>query len=256
MTELNLRQQQQQLSDHLRNPEKNAAPVYIEARRMAIYSELFFNNIETFISSAFPIFCSLFTPLQWQALVRDFFSQHQSQSPYFLEISEEFLAYLNNDDLDVHRRFPFAKELCHYEWLELALDVAVDDGMTDRNAINAEGDLYTQSIVLSPFIWAQAYAWPVHEIGPENIPDTMLEQPSCLLVYRRQDFTIKFMQINPASIRLLDLIEEHAGQTGEAVIRLLASALSQPFSADFSRFALETLEKFRRLGIVLGTSSL
>ncbi len=166
MSKLTLQAQQQQFANHLRDPASYGQPPGIESRRMAIYRNLFFNNIENFISSAFPIFRSLLTEDEWLMLIRDFFSQHKAQTPYFLEISEEFLDYLNNEQLALHQRFPFAQELCHYEWLELVLDVAEAEPVTQQGSvINAEGDLSSEVIILSPFIWAQAYTWPVHEIG-------------------------------------------------------------------------------------------
>lgn len=255
MNSVCLKSQQQQFTRYLRDPEGHDAPSDIETRRMIIYRDLFFNNIENFISSAFPVFRSLFCEEEWLALVRNFFSVHKAKTPYFLEISEEFLSYLNASESGIHQRFPFAKELCHYEWLELALDIADDDSI-DPAMINPVGDFTSQPIILSPFIWAQAYAWPVHEIGVNNIPEQISASPNCLLVYRTEDFSIEFMQINPATIRLLELIDEHSELSGEGVIALLANELSQSLTPSFTQFALETLEKLRSEGIVLGTSSL
>lgn len=57
-------------------------------------------------------------------MVRDFIHSHQSHSPYFLQISEEFLGYLK-DERQVQALDPaFMLKLAHYEWVELALDVS------------------------------------------------------------------------------------------------------------------------------------
>ena len=65
---------------------------------MAIYRDLFFNNIEGFISSGFPV---LKTLIYRQAMagthVRQFFSEHDCRSPYFLDIAGEFINYLSNE---------------------------------------------------------------------------------------------------------------------------------------------------------------
>ena len=42
-------------SAHVRNPEQNPVPEGIEARRMAIYTGLFYRNIEGFLANAFPV---------------------------------------------------------------------------------------------------------------------------------------------------------------------------------------------------------
>ena len=256
MSDLSLQAQQQLFTRHIRQPLEHSAPAGIEDRRMAIYRDLFFNNIESFVSSAFPVFRSLFTDSAWQQLIRDFFAQHKAQSPYFLEISEEFLSYLQNDELSVHQTLPFAKELCHYEWLELALDVADDETLEADACIDPFGDLLSHSIILSPFIWAQAYAWPVHEIGPDNIPQQASEQANCLLVYRTDNFNVEFMHINAATFQLLNIIEAQPELNGEAVIQVLANQLSQEFTQSFCDYAIDILEKFRVTGIVKGTSSL
>ena len=87
------------------------------------HRELFYNNVEGFISSGFPVLRELLDDKTWHAMVRDFFSRHRCKTPYFLEISAEFLDYLENER-DTSDDPPFIKELAHYEWAELALTVA------------------------------------------------------------------------------------------------------------------------------------
>lgn len=96
----------------------------MEQRRLDIYQRLVYNNIEGFISKGFPVLRSLYRDDDWQQLVRGFIQAHRCSTPYFMEISQEFLQYLLQEyqlrDLDP----PFMAELAHYEWVELALDVA------------------------------------------------------------------------------------------------------------------------------------
>ena len=73
---------------HIKDPDSQPAPMDIEARRMAIYRDLFFNNVLGFVSSAFPVLKSLYTEPAWQGLVRQFFIKYQCSSPYFLHIAE------------------------------------------------------------------------------------------------------------------------------------------------------------------------
>ncbi len=46
---------QNEFMAHIRKPSQNKKPQGIEDRRMAIYRDLFFNNIVGFISSGFPV---------------------------------------------------------------------------------------------------------------------------------------------------------------------------------------------------------
>jgi hypothetical protein len=87
-------QTQADFAAHIRHPQQHPAPAHIEDRRLEIYRNLFYNNIESFLASGFPILKSLINKDNWAAMVRDFMHRHQSHSPYFLQIGEEFLAYL------------------------------------------------------------------------------------------------------------------------------------------------------------------
>lgn len=112
------------LADHLRDPVANSAPANIEDRRLNIYRDLIFKNIESFISGGFPILRSLYSEDDWHQLVRSFIRTHHSDSPYFLEVSQEFLRYLQEEHQRTDSDPAFMLELAHYEWVELALDVS------------------------------------------------------------------------------------------------------------------------------------
>lgn len=79
---------------HLRDPAAQAAPPDIEDRRMAIYRRLFFNNIQSFLSNAFPVLRQLYADADWQVLVRGFYARHRCRRPQFYQLAEEFLDYL------------------------------------------------------------------------------------------------------------------------------------------------------------------
>ncbi len=48
-------QKQYAFAAHIRDPENNPAPDGVEDRRMAIYRELFFNNLHNLLGSTFPV---------------------------------------------------------------------------------------------------------------------------------------------------------------------------------------------------------
>lgn len=68
-------QAQYQFAAHLRDPEANPAPADIEDRRMQIYRELFYNNIEDFLANAFPVLRKISSDEIWHARVRDFYAR-------------------------------------------------------------------------------------------------------------------------------------------------------------------------------------
>src|SRR5690554_1360674 len=113
-------QTQYRFAAHIRDPATHAAPAGIEDRRMAIYRELFFNNINSALKQAFPVIHTLLAAEAWQALVRDFIKRHRCRSPLFHQLASEFIDYLQHERKA--RTDPsFLVELAHYEWVELAL---------------------------------------------------------------------------------------------------------------------------------------
>src|SRR3546814_14577182 len=68
---------------------------------------------------------------------------------------------------------PWLRELAHYEWAELALQIS--EATREDIAHDARGDLLAGCPLPSPLAWPLAYAWPVHRIGPDHQPP---EQPA------------------------------------------------------------------------------
>lgn len=165
---VDFQQVQRQFAAHIRDPHHVAIPDGVEPRRMQIYNDLFFNNIEGFAAGAFPVFKSLLDESDWRCLVREFLVEYRCKTPYFLEISQEFMRFLG--DYSGAIALPaFTRELTHYEWVELALDVADVD--PDFSCIDANGDMLSGVIVVSPVAWPLAYRYPVHLIGREYQPE-------------------------------------------------------------------------------------
>ena len=88
---------QRAFAAHIRDPQNSPPPEDIEDRRMAIYRDLFFNNVVRLLAGTFPVLCRILGEDDWRRLVRDYFSVHRSHTPYFLEMPQEFLHYLQNE---------------------------------------------------------------------------------------------------------------------------------------------------------------
>ena len=116
-----LQDQQFALSRHLRDP-SHPPPPGIEERRLAIYRDLFFNNIESLLAGNFPVIRQTLRDDAWRRLVRSFYARHRSQTPLFPEIAREFIRFLETRTGDGDP--PWLRELAHYEWVDLALQIA------------------------------------------------------------------------------------------------------------------------------------
>ncbi len=106
-------QKQYAFAAHIRDPDHNPAPPGIEDRRMAVYRELFFNNLFNLLSSTFPVLKKIHRDDQWRRLIREFMIHHQAKTPYFLEIPQEFLTFLQSTYPGSADDFPFLLERAH-----------------------------------------------------------------------------------------------------------------------------------------------
>ena len=239
---------------HIRDPQKAPAPEGIEDRRMAIYRELFFNNLKSLLSTMFPVLRKLHSDPHWSRLIRGFMQHHQAQTPYFLELPAEFLAFLQNEYEPGDDDFPFLVELAHYEYIELALSVSEESN--DLEGVDPDGDLLAGAPVKSVLAWVYAYQYPVHRISGEFLPDAPAEQPVYLAVYRDTEDKVGFLELNAATAGLLNAIEENdAGQSGEALLRKLAADINYPDTDAFIAHGLAAMQEMRSLDILTGTRS-
>ena len=77
--------------------------------------------------------------------------------------------------------------------------------------MDREADLLAGVPAVSPLAWLCGYHFPVHRIGPDFRPEAADEQPTWLVVYRRLDDRIGFLELNAATARLFELARDNAG---------------------------------------------
>ncbi|WP_202845682.1 DNA-binding domain-containing protein [Luteimonas saliphila] len=221
-----LRAQQFALSRHLRDPAAVPPPGGIETRRLGIYRELLYNNLQGLLAGNFPVIRRILDDAAWQALVRGFFALHRSHTPLFTEIGREFVRWLEARAEDDPALPPWLPELAHYEWVELALQISDAQPRLDPQPGGDPAPDPVQALldgvpVVSPLAWALAYRWPVHRIGPGNLPGVEPEAPTLLLVRRDDTGEVRFAQLSPLAFRLLELLADGT-RTGRACLQALA----------------------------------
>jgi hypothetical protein len=242
---------QMQFAAHIRDPENYAAPGDIEDRRMNIYRDLFFNNIQSLLASNFPVLRTLYDDQRWRQLIRDFYSEHRCQTPLFTEVAKEFLRYLQ-DERKVQPDDPgFLLELAHYEWVEMAL--ALDERDPADIMADPEGDLLEGIPMLSPLAWALSYRYPVHRIRPEYQPDGPPDLPTHILVYRNRQDEVKFIKLNDVSWHLLELLKEHPAATGLELLTQVAAAIGHPDPGLVIAAGTDLLTDLKNKDVLLGT---
>jgi len=216
-----LRQQQFSLSKHIRDPENNAPPPDIEDRRLAIYRELFFNNIEGLLSGNFPVIREILDDDIWLELVHAFYREHLCQTHLFPEVPREFIRFLETRTQENAGDPAWLMELAHYEWVELALDLAENDDLKNNTDVPPETILDT-AFSLSPLAWPLGYQWPVHRLSPGYLPDETPDVPTFLLVRRDHEYQVHFEEISALIFRLLELISDAPELTAKQQLTALA----------------------------------
>ena len=237
---------------HIRDPEHAPAPEDIEDRRMAIYRELFFNNLRTLLANMFPVLIKLLTTEKWRSLIRQFMQKHRAETPYFLRLPEEFLDFLQNEYELQDDDFPFLIELAHYEYIELALSISEE--CNDLTGVDPDGDLLANVPVKSELTWVYTYQYPVHRISNDYLPTEPSDQPVFLAIYRRANDKVGFLELNPITAGLLELIGQNDAQkSGEDLLHKLAEETNYADVDALIQHGRQTLEEMKHLEILTGT---
>ena len=183
--------------------------------------------------------CEIFSP------------NHQSVSPYFKDISLEFLSYLHNER-ELQPEDPvFIKELAHYEWLEIFLTFT--DIEPDLSHIDKHGDLLKGIPVLSPLAEMHSYAYPVHQIKPSFQPEQPSEQAHFLMVHRDQQDKVSFTELNPITAMLVEMLAGDTSKTGQEYLDEMVKQINHPNPEIVYKGGEQTLKQLRSSEIILGT---
>ncbi|HPG27360.1 MAG TPA: putative DNA-binding domain-containing protein [Myxococcota bacterium] len=242
---------QRAFAAHLRDPATCPPPADVAPRRMRVYRELVYANVESLLASNFPVLRSVLGDASWHAMVRDFLVRHAAKTPLFPRLALELLAYLDGERARLPEEPPYLRELARYEWLETELRLAEVE--PDPTGVALDGDLLAGVPVLSPVVrWLRA-EWPVHRVGAAFRPTTPPDQPSCLVVGRDPDLEVRFMEVTATTLRLLEGIAAAPEATGRAHLEQLARESGR--DGDLPHFleaGRRVLEELRARGVLLG----
>ncbi len=247
-------QLQQQFAARIRDPEATPLPAGVEPGRMRVYEELFFNNLNDLLAGNFPVLHEVLEA-RWPAVIRAFMRLYRCHTPLFAEIPREFLAFLH-EHAHALALPPFAEELAHYEWVEMGLAGAREDlqDLRRRQGLSQEGDVLEGVPVLSPLVWLLSYQWPVHEISREYQPETPLEHPIWLMVWRDGDNEVQFAWINETVVWLLQQLSARPA-AGRTLVERLARHLGRQDVDALRAYTRSLLEDYLKRDVLLGVRS-
>ena len=236
---------QRAFAAYIRHPERHPLPPGVPERRMRVYARLFYNNVESFLAETFTVLREIIPAAAWRALARDFLHHHRATSPYFSDIPQEFLEYLGSTPGPARPRLPpFALELCHYQWVGLALRFAADaDCVFDDNPVAVD-----DALTVSPLAWPLRYDYPVDRIGAAHQPAAPPGEPTFLVARRDREGAVGFVAVNAITMRLLQVLAE--GRTPRVCFNTLATETGMAVG-DVARAGLRALNRLHEQDIVL-----
>jgi uncharacterized protein len=236
---MDFQQYQHAFTAHIRDPKLNPKPDNVDEERMSVYREGVYNNIFESASVCFPVCQKTLGQTNWDITIRRFFANHHAKSPIFREIPQELLKFLESDD----ETPDYIKQLAHYEWIELAVSMQ----KTEVIPIMETTNLLDECPILTPAHMLLKYDYPVHKISAAFIPEATEE--TYLLVFRNQIFEVTFIELNPMTFVLLELIKQ--GLTGKQALTTIAEQIQHPNPDVIVEFGHGVLKDLSAQGAIL-----
>jgi len=233
----------------IRDPHNQPPLEGVPRQRMAVYEEIAFNNLFESVSACFPVARKVIGKRAWLKLTQAFLREYPANSPLFRKIPEQFLEFITNPSQKLQPLLPpYLTSLCHYEWIELFV-ASIPTIENNSGNINPTGDLAKHQPVFTATMQLLNYEYAVHKISPRRKPRQ--KESTQLLVYRNADDSVKFVELNAVTYRLIELLQQESS-TCEQALTLLAHELKHPQPESIIKFGLRILEDLRNQGIIIG----
>ena len=234
-------------TQYIRDPKNASLPDGVEKRRMTLYADLIFNNIENVIAKSFPVLQKTTDEVTWDLLLRSFLKNHYSKTPYFSKIPLEFINFLEKSDIKLS---DFALELAHYEWVEISLTQDLREPSFEN--IDQNANLLKSIPVVNPLTELLIYRWPVHKIDTKFIPEEVPTELTYLVVYRDISYKVGFIELNQTSAKLLQELKTNIKRNTQEILLNIAKELKHPEPNVVVNGGIEIMQDFKNKNIILG----
>jgi hypothetical protein len=243
---LPFQQQQRQFLHYLRQPRVAQLPAGFAPERLAVYADLLYNKFDESLTACFPVIHRILSPADWRALLLDFIAEHRCLTPYYRQIPDEFVQYLQQERNRTDN-LPFLAELAHFEWIELQLSIAESESITIKPLTREQ--LLFGTPVFAPVMQLLHYQWPVQDIGPHALPTEPPAMTTHILGFRNSNDQVRFIALSPATAHLIELLG--TGLTGQQALQVMRGELTPAQFTELTWFGLSILIDLHRQGAII-----
>jgi hypothetical protein len=239
-------QQQRQFLHYLRQPRVAQLPAGFAPERLSVYADLLYNKFDESLTACFPVIHRILSPADWRALLLDFIAEHRCLTPYYRQIPDEFVQYLQQERNRTDN-LPFLAELAHFEWIELQLSIAESESITIKPLTREQ--LLFGTPVFAPVMQLLHYQWPVQDIGPHALPTEPPAMTTHILGFRNSNDQVRFIALSPATAHLIELLG--TGLTGQQALQVMRGELTPAQFTELTWFGLSILIDLHRQGAII-----
>ncbi len=238
---------QRQFLAHLRNPEQQPLLSGFAKQGVGVYVDLLYNKFNDSLEMCFPVTHAVLGETAWQQLLRDFIAEHRCLSPYYRQIPDEFVRYLQNERQATDDP-PFLDELAHFEWMELVLSIAEAEPFATEMLSDAQ--LMDSVLVFAPVMRLLHYVWPVQQISRAYQPDEPPPVATHILGFRDAADHAQFIALNPATAGLVLRLQKH--YTATQMLQEIGKDLTASELSNLLLFGKSILADLHRQGAIIG----
>lgn len=241
------------LSAHLRDPAQQPCPDNFDFAAAKLYRELLVGNFDAALRACFPLWIKSMGDTQYDYWRDSFIAEHACRSPLFRQIPDEFLAYLTTHQNALVAILPYALELAHFEWLELALGVAEADLIP--HPTEAQGDPWRCEAVLNPVHALVQYQYPVQRLAHATWidPPDLEPQTTSLLVYRDPQNTVQVIELDDLGLRILATLGAAPTSGQNILAQWQEDGLLVENANAVGESIRDFLQRMLQMGVLLGT---
>jgi len=171
-----------------------------ENDRLEVYQRLVRGRFEDYLETTFPLFFS-FAGDDLGPIIEEFI-RNDHPSPLLMDLGKEFLEFFKGFDTPIKSKKPFLEDLLVYEWSEIEVFNALEEGEGGEFSWMGKYRLSASSRLLH-------FNYPVHRA--EDLSEEGLISGKGnyhVLIYRDRDDEVKNAELTPFVFRFLKEISE------------------------------------------------